>query len=136
MDAHRVAIAPDPFARSNVAPGYTVGGLTFLSSVGPVDADGGLVGTGDFDAQAEQAFRNLEALLAAAGSGLEIMAGGGVRVDDISALAAAGVHAVHLSARGQAGRGGPSGPGGGVDGFDETDVSIVEAAVAAADWAR
>jgi enamine deaminase RidA (YjgF/YER057c/UK114 family) len=71
MDAHRVAIAPDPFARSNVAAGYTVGGLTFLSSVGPLDANGGLVGAGDFDAQAEQAFRNLEALLAAAGSGLD-----------------------------------------------------------------
>jgi enamine deaminase RidA (YjgF/YER057c/UK114 family) len=71
MDAHRIAITPDPFARSNVSAGFRAGGLAFLSSVGPVDADGRLVGAGDFDAQAEQAFRNLEALLAAAGSGLD-----------------------------------------------------------------
>ena len=71
MDAHRIAIEPDPFARSNVSAGFRVGGLAFLSSVGPLDADGRLVGGGDFDAQAEQAFRNLEALLAAAGSGLD-----------------------------------------------------------------
>jgi copper homeostasis protein len=74
----------------------------------------------------------LAAMAAETRSGLEIMAGGGVRIDDISALAAAGVDAVHLSARGHVGRGGPSGPGGGVDGFDETDVSVVRAAVAAA----
>lgn len=76
------------------------------------------------------------ASMAAAHTGIEIMAGGGVRIDDISALAAAGVHAVHLSARGRAGRGGPSGPGGGIDGFDETDAELVAAAVAAASSAR
>ncbi|MGI9823976.1 copper homeostasis protein CutC [Agromyces sp. Marseille-Q5079] len=63
---------------------------------------------------------------------LEIMAGGGVKVDDISALAAVGVDAVHLSARGRAVRGGVSGPGGGEVGFDETDASLVAAAVRAA----
>lgn len=62
---------------------------------------------------------------------LELMAGGGVRVDDIASLAAVGVDAVHLSARRQASRGGLSGPGGGIEGFDETDVAIVAAAVAA-----
>lgn len=63
---------------------------------------------------------------------VEIMAGGGVKLDDIAALAAAGVDAVHLSARGRALRGGASGPGGGVDGFDETDAALVVAAIAAA----
>lgn len=63
---------------------------------------------------------------------LEIMAGGGVTVDDIVALAEAGVDAVHLSARGRASRGGPSGPGGGDIGFDMTDATLVRAAVAAA----
>ncbi|MGW9629106.1 copper homeostasis protein CutC [Agromyces sp. NPDC055520] len=63
---------------------------------------------------------------------LEVMAGGGVRIDDIAALAAVGVDAVHLSARGVATRGGPSGPGGGVDGFDMTDAAVAAAAVAAA----
>ena len=74
----------------------------------------------------------LAAMAAETRGGLEIMAGGGVRIDDIGALAAAGVDAVHLSARGHAGRGGPSGPGGGEIGFDTTDAATVHGAVAAA----
>lgn len=70
--------------------------------------------------------------MAAESGSLEIMAGGGVRIDDIAGLAAAGLDAVHLSARAVATRGGPSGPGGGVDGFDVTDADLVRAAVAAA----
>ncbi|MDR6907674.1 copper homeostasis protein [Agromyces sp. 3263] len=66
------------------------------------------------------------------GGALEVMAGGGVRVDDIAALAGAGVDAVHLSARQGVARGGASGPGGGEVGFDTTDAAIVRAAVAAA----
>lgn len=77
----------------------------------------------------------LERMARVAEGRLEIMAGGGVRIDDIPALAAAGADAVHLSARGRALRGGASGPGGGVDGFDETDAALVGAAVAAAGWA-
>ncbi|MBM7830147.1 copper homeostasis protein [Agromyces cerinus] len=76
------------------------------------------------------------ARMAADSGPLEIMAGGGVRIDDIAALAAAGVDAVHLSARGTATRGGASGPGGGVDGFDMTDAGLVAAAVAAAGLVR
>lgn len=63
---------------------------------------------------------------------VEVMAGGGVRIDDIATLDAVGVDAVHLSARGRATRGGASGPGGGEAGFDVTDAAIVRAAVAAA----
>ncbi|GAA1949751.1 copper homeostasis protein CutC [Agromyces allii] len=74
----------------------------------------------------------LARMVAEVGGALEIMSGGGVRVPDIGELAAAGVDAVHLSARGRDERGGPSGPGGGVDGFDETDAATVRAAVAAA----
>ncbi|WP_139416806.1 copper homeostasis protein CutC [Agromyces laixinhei] len=70
--------------------------------------------------------------MAAESGELEVMAGGGVRIADIVDLAAAGVDAVHLSARGVAARGGASGPGGGVDGFDITDADLVQAAVAAA----
>lgn len=71
MDAQRIVVSPDIFVRDNVAAGYRAGGLVFLSSVGPVDETGAPVGPGDFDAQAERAFRNLEALLAAAGTGLD-----------------------------------------------------------------
>ena len=53
----------------------------------------------------------LQSMVAASGA-LEIMAGGGVRIPDIADLAAAGVDAVHLSARGTTTRGGASGPGG------------------------
>lgn len=74
----------------------------------------------------------LAEMTAIAAGRLEIMAGGGVKIDDIAALAGAGVDAVHLSARGRALRGGASGPGGGVDGFDETDAALAAAAVAAA----
>ncbi|RXZ69377.1 copper homeostasis protein CutC [Agromyces albus] len=63
---------------------------------------------------------------------VEVMAGGGVGVGDIGALAAIGVDAVHLSARRHDERGGPSGPGGGEIGFDATDADLVHAAVGAA----
>ena len=53
---------------------------------------------------------------------IEVMAGGGVHVDDIPMLAAVGVDAVHLSARIRATGGGSSGPGGGETGFDVTDA--------------
>ncbi|WP_194411342.1 copper homeostasis protein CutC [Microbacterium cremeum] len=63
---------------------------------------------------------------------VEVMAGGGVRVVDIPVLFAAGVDAVHLSARARAGLDAPSGPGGGSDGHDVTDAALVREAVAAA----
>jgi copper homeostasis protein len=63
---------------------------------------------------------------------VEVMAGGGVRPGDVPALAAAGVHAVHLSARRPGHDLGRSGPGGGAPGFDVTDADVVRAAVAAA----
>lgn len=62
---------------------------------------------------------------------VEIMAGGGIRPEDITAIARSGVHAVHLSARGQAGLDAPSGPGGGDPGHDVTDAALVTEAVAA-----
>ncbi len=65
----------------------------------------------------------------AAELGVELMAGGGVRPDDVGALVAAGVDAVHLSARRTVAEAG--GPGGGRDGYDVTDADVV-AAVAAA----
>lgn len=73
----------------------------------------------------------LRALSDALGGRVQIMAGGGVRVEDIPALRAAGVDAVHLSARVTL-SGAPSGPGGGVDAYDITDPVTVHAAVAAA----
>jgi copper homeostasis protein len=73
----------------------------------------------------------LAALTAEASGRLQVMAGGGVTVPDILAIAATGVDAVHLSARSIA-LGAPSGPGGGDPSYDLTDPSVVRAAVAAA----
>ncbi|MFE4952346.1 copper homeostasis protein CutC [Leifsonia sp. NPDC056665] len=66
---------------------------------------------------------------------LQVMAGGGVRVQDIHALIAAGVDAVHLSAR-ESVSGAPSGPGGGDAAYDITDPITVREAVAAVRDAR
>lgn len=76
-------------------------------------------------------FETLRRLVADSGD-LEIMAGGGVHLDDIAPLFEAGLDAVHLSARIVCEAGGASGPGGGVVGFDATDAATVRAAVAAA----
>ncbi|WP_336645330.1 copper homeostasis protein CutC [Microbacterium sp. USHLN186] len=67
---------------------------------------------------------------------VQVMAGGGVRPDDIAALVAAGADAVHLSARAAAVDSSPAGPGGGATGFDVTDRAIVAAARAALECAR
>ncbi|MDN4614916.1 copper homeostasis protein CutC [Leifsonia sp. F6_8S_P_1B] len=72
----------------------------------------------------------LRALAAGAGGRIQIMAGGGVRVEDVPALVAAGVDAVHLSARDTV-HGAPSGPGGGSADYDITDPVMVGQAVAA-----
>ncbi len=63
---------------------------------------------------------------------IEIMAGGGVTIESIPALAAVGVDAVHLSARAAAATTYGSGPGGGDDGHEVTDAGIVQRAIAAA----
>lgn len=117
VTVHRaVDAAADPFAAVASLTGLLV--RRVLTSGGAADCRAG---------------REMLARMAAElGGRVELMAGGGVGVDDIAALAAAGVDAVHLSARSRVGRGGPSGPGGGEVGFDTTDAAIVRAAVAAA----
>lgn len=68
-----------------------------------------------------------------AGGRIQVMAGGGVRPQDVGALVTAGVDAVHLSARGPRADAGPAGPGGGQGvALDATDGAVVAEAVAAA----
>ncbi|KIC57654.1 copper homeostasis protein CutC [Microbacterium hominis] len=69
--------------------------------------------------------------LVAARARVEIMAGGGIRAEDIPGIVATGVDAVHLSARAVAGLEEPSGPGGGAGGHDITDAAVVAAAATA-----
>ena len=70
-DAIQVRTDPDPYAAFNIAQGYKVGDLVFVSGQAALDLHGNIVGAGDFDAQATQAFDNLRAVLTAAGSGLD-----------------------------------------------------------------
>ncbi|QDZ14221.1 copper homeostasis protein CutC [Humibacter ginsenosidimutans] len=66
----------------------------------------------------------------AAGDRIEVMAGGGIDDGQIPAIAAAGVEAVHLSARHTV-TGAASGPGGGHPEYETTDAAAVRRAVAA-----
>ena len=62
---------------------------------------------------------------------VHVMAGGGVKVEDVPELVATGIEAVHMSARSRVADAGPAGPGGGADGYDVTEHAVVAAAVAA-----
>jgi reactive intermediate/imine deaminase len=70
-NAYRIVIDPDPFEQFRIALGYRVENLIFLSGQAAIDEKGELIGVGDFDAQAEQAFRNIKRVLEAAGSGID-----------------------------------------------------------------
>lgn len=73
----------------------------------------------------------LTRMAACAPAGFEVMAGGGVRIQDLTVLQRAGVDAVHLSARVAMSTAGPSGPGGGHADWDATSMELVEQARAA-----
>jgi reactive intermediate/imine deaminase len=66
----RIRTEPDPYEPFRLAQGYRVGELLFVSGQAAIDEHGQTVGVGDFDAQAEQTFRNLERVLEAGGSSL------------------------------------------------------------------
>ena len=71
VTATRVRTDPDPFEPFFISQAFKVGDLVITSGQAAIDLEGNLVGVGDFDAQAEQTFRNVEAVLQAAGSGLD-----------------------------------------------------------------
>ena len=70
-DFEKIATEPDQYAPYRISQAIRHGDLVYVSGQAAIDLSGALVGVGDFDAQAEQAFRNLERVLAAAGSGLD-----------------------------------------------------------------
>lgn len=71
MDVEQIRVDPDPYEPYRLSQGFRVGDLVFVSGQAAIDPEGQLVGVGDFDAQAEQTFRNLERVLQAAGTGLD-----------------------------------------------------------------
>ena len=70
-DAQQIRLDPDPYEPFKLSQAFRVGDLVIVSGQAAIDQDGHIVGVGDFDAQAEQVFRNLARVLAAAGSGLD-----------------------------------------------------------------
>ena len=69
MELERVRTDPDPYEPYRISQAMRVGDLVFVSGQAAID-ENGLVGVGDFDAQAELVFRNLARVLEAAGSSL------------------------------------------------------------------
>ena len=67
----RIRTEPDPYEPYRISQAIRAGDLIFVSGQAAICEYGELVGVGDFDAQAEQAFRNLQRVLEAGGSGLD-----------------------------------------------------------------
>jgi 2-iminobutanoate/2-iminopropanoate deaminase len=70
MKLEQVHTQPDPYAPYLLSQAIRAGGLVYVSGQAGVGDDGAIVGKGDFDAQAGQAFRNLDRALTAGGSSL------------------------------------------------------------------
>ena len=70
MEVKQIRIDPDPYEPFRLSQGFRVGDLLFVSGQAGIDEAGQLVGVGDFDAQADQTFRNLARVLEAGGSSL------------------------------------------------------------------
>lgn len=74
MHLQQVHTQPDPYAPYLLSQAIRAGNLLFVSGQAGIGNDGAIVGRGDFDAQAEQAFSNLRRALQAGGSGLDRVA--------------------------------------------------------------
>ena len=68
---HPVSTGDAPTPAGHYAQGVVHGGFVFVSGQLPVDARGEIVGIDDIEAQTRQTLRNVEAILRAAGSGLD-----------------------------------------------------------------
>ena len=71
MDVRQIQTDPDPYAPYLLSQGIRVGDLLLVSGQVGIDGAGELVSLDDFDAQADQAFRNLAGVLEAGGSSLD-----------------------------------------------------------------
>lgn len=71
MFLEQVVTKPDPYAPFLLSQAIKANGFVFVSGQAAIGDNGEIVGEGDFDRQAEQAFGNLDRALKAAGSGLD-----------------------------------------------------------------
>jgi reactive intermediate/imine deaminase len=69
--AEQVTANPDWYEPYNISLGIRTENLIFLSGQAAVNENGELIGKGDFNAQAEQVFKNLSKVLENAGSSLD-----------------------------------------------------------------
>jgi reactive intermediate/imine deaminase len=67
----QIKVDPDPYEPYLLSQGFRVGDLLLVSGQAGIDETGQLVGVGNFDAQADQTFRNLARVLEAGGSSLK-----------------------------------------------------------------
>ena len=70
QQAIRVKTDPDPYEAFRLAQAYRVDNMIYVSGQAAISLEGEVVGVGDFDAQAMQTFKNLQAVLRAGGSDL------------------------------------------------------------------
>jgi 2-iminobutanoate/2-iminopropanoate deaminase len=70
MRRERVTATPDWYEPYNISLAIKAGGLVYVSGQAGFDTHGNTVGDGDFEAQARQAFANLDTVLAQADSSL------------------------------------------------------------------
>ena len=70
-EVSQIEFDPDPYVPFRLSQGFRVGDLVLVSGQAAIDEHGALVGVGDFDAQADQVFRNLQRVLEAGGSSLD-----------------------------------------------------------------
>lgn len=82
--ARRVQTDPDFYAPFLISQAVQAGNLLFLSGQAAINEAGEVVGEGDFDAQAEQVFRNLQSVLQAGGSDLDRVIKVNIYVTDMS----------------------------------------------------
>jgi reactive intermediate/imine deaminase len=71
VNVQQITIDPDPYEPYLLSQGIRVGELLLVSGQVGIDEAGELVSLDDFDAQADQAFRNLSRVLEAGGSSLD-----------------------------------------------------------------
>ena len=71
MFLEQVVTKPDPYAPFLLSQAIKANGFVFVSGQAAIGDNGEIVGEGDFDRQAEQAFGNLDRALKASGSGLD-----------------------------------------------------------------
>src|SRR5262249_59592591 len=85
LTIQQIATTPDPYAPFLLSQGIRIGDLLLVSGQVGIDGEGELVSVDDFEAQADQAFRNLAAVLEAGGSSLDPVAKGTVFLTHMAA---------------------------------------------------